>query len=184
MFLSFNDTDFNKAIENRDFLTLKSYIISSIRYNPQFLPLQGASISEAEMALNILRERVKEIFENYKKQDKEIVISDDESVNWSKEYFIEQTFWLGENFCEERIERIKKIGKKISEDKKIREQVSHRQGQSSPKRSANNSGQHTDSYGRRTQYDQEREYVRVNKKRKKSIVEKLIEPMFKKRGKQ
>lgn len=112
-FSSFDEKTFYKAIEEKDYSRLKTCIISSIRNNPGFKKAKGEKCSEAGLAMNILKEKVPEILEHYVVQETEQVYNVDASDTWDKEYFIRQTFLLGENFCMERYNHLVKIGEKI-----------------------------------------------------------------------
>ena len=113
-FTSFDEQTFYKAIEEKDYSRLKTCIISSIRNNPGFRKARGENFSEARLAINILKEKVPEMFERYAVQEAEHAYNVDEADIWDKEYFIRQTFLLGENFCMERYSHLMKIGQKIT----------------------------------------------------------------------
>lgn len=113
-FTSFDEQIFYRAIEERDYSVLKTCVISSIRYNPGFRKARGENYSEARLAMNILKEKVPEMFERYIVQEEEHAYDVTEAETWDREYFIGQTFWLGENFCMERYSHLMKIGQKIT----------------------------------------------------------------------
>lgn len=104
--------DFEKAIQEKDYSKIKSYIINSIRNNPYFITASGEHC-EAIEACSKLKARKKELpglFEKYVLQDNEVEFDPDNKDSWNYEYFINQTFYLGENFCKERLYNIKEIG--------------------------------------------------------------------------
>ena len=113
-FTSFDEQTFYRAIEEKDYSRLKTCIISSIRNNPGFRKARGEEYSEARLAMNILKDKVPEMFECYVVQEAERAYNVDEADTWDKEYFIRQTFLLGENFCMERYSHLMKIGRKIT----------------------------------------------------------------------
>lgn len=113
-FTSFDEHTFYKAIEEKDYSRLKTCIISSIRNNPGFLPMKGEKVAESKVAMNILKEKAEGMFEPYKVQEGERVFDEGEAETWDKEYFIRQTFLLGENFCTKRYNNLLMIGRKIT----------------------------------------------------------------------
>lgn len=113
-FTSFDAQTFYKAIEEKDYSRLKTCIISSIRNNPGFLPMKGEKVAESRVAMKILKEKAEGMFEPYKVQKGERVFDESEAETWDKEYFIRQTFLLGENFCTTRYNNLMMIGRKIA----------------------------------------------------------------------
>ena len=114
-FSSFNEEAFYKAISEKDYERLKTCIISAIRNNPEFRIMKDEKVSEVKMAITILKEKVPEMFdEEYQLQDGERAFDEKEFNKWDEEYFVRQTFWLGENFCLKRITHLQKIGRWIS----------------------------------------------------------------------
>jgi len=103
---SFDKEDFDKAIDNEDFSSLRSYVISAVRNDPTF------SKEEVMVTIKKLDEKANKIFEGYQLQEGEEPFSEDIKL-WNKEYFIKQTFWLGENFNKNRINRIKRVGQHV-----------------------------------------------------------------------
>lgn len=113
-FTSFDADDFYKAIEEKKYAKLKTCVISAIRNNPEFKRADGEKVSEARLAWDILEENVPEIFDKYEDQDGDRLY-DEKSVNeWDREFFIRQTFLLGENFNRKRYIQVMNIGRKIS----------------------------------------------------------------------
>lgn len=113
-FTTFNSDAFYRALEEKDYSRLITCIISAVRNNPEFRNATGQKSSESTIALNLLRENVPEIFETYKQQEGERIYDETEYKTWDKEYFIRQTFLLGENFCVKRYKHVKAIGCWIS----------------------------------------------------------------------
>lgn len=107
MFHSFNEADFWKEIEEKDFLSLKVDTRSAMQTDPTF------SGHEADDVLAVLKERVPEIFEE------EITLPYEERLDrskWDKPYFTKLTFWFQENFAITRIPYIKEVGKEVYKD--------------------------------------------------------------------
>lgn len=107
MFHSFNEADFWKEIEEKDFLSLKVDTRSAMQTDPTF------SGHEADDVLAVLKERVPEIFEE------EITLPYEERLDrskWDKPYFTKLTFWFQENFALTRIPYIKEVGKEVYKD--------------------------------------------------------------------
>lgn len=113
-FTSFDADDFYKAIEEKKYAKLKTCIISAIRNNPEFRVATGQKESEARLAWRILEENVPEIFEKYEAQEGDQLYSENSVDKWDREFFIRQTFLLGENFNKERLKHVWNIGRKIS----------------------------------------------------------------------
>lgn len=116
-FTSFDSDDFYKAIEDKKYAKLKTCVISAIRNNPSFNVVKGENASEATTAMNILVEKVPEIFEEYEVQDGDQLYNENDMDKWNKEFFIRQTFLLGENFSKRRYKQVMNIGKKITKGK-------------------------------------------------------------------
>lgn len=113
MFRSFDESGFYKAIEEKDYLSLKVKIISAIRNNPEFKNAPGETKSEAEIAWNLLKERVPDMFENYREIESENIFNIEENV-YNRDVVIKQSILLKRNFCQERFDRCKQIGRKIT----------------------------------------------------------------------
>lgn len=109
---SFEMADFLAAIDSKDYIKLKNYIVNSIRNNPGFRK-GGRTCSEATEAFRILRDRREELpglFSKYELQSGEVEFNENDTSTWDEEYFIRQTFFLEENFCSKRFDHVKKIG--------------------------------------------------------------------------
>ena len=107
MFTSFKEKDFWKAIEEKDYLCLKTCTICSILQDPTF------ERGETKEVLDILKEKVPEIFEE------EIKLGFEERLErseWDKRYFTGLTYCLQENFAESRIAYIQEVGKVVHKD--------------------------------------------------------------------
>lgn len=113
-FTSFDEDEFYQAVADKDYIKIKSFVVSAIRNNPSFRKVPGQDASEAMMAIRILEEREPDIFEKYKIQEGEHPFNEEEADNWDEEYFIRQSFLLEENFSGKRLNHLKKIGQKIS----------------------------------------------------------------------
>lgn len=117
--------DFEDAIEAKDYIKIKNYIINSIRNNPGFHYTKNeASCSEAAEAFRMVKERKNELqglFTPYCVQAGEEEFNEADKSKWDKEYFIRQTFLLEENFCSERFAHVKKIGQYISKNENFPE---------------------------------------------------------------
>ena len=113
---SFEPEDFDAAIASKDYIALKSYIICSIRNDPGFYRKKGDP-SEALIACKKLWDQRRDLpglFSEYTLQKGEIEFDENMKNSWTWEYFIRQTFLLGENFCPERIKHIGKIGQYLT----------------------------------------------------------------------
>ena len=121
---TFEFADFEAAIEAKDYIKIKNYIINSIRNNPEFRREKEKSLSEATEAFNMVKERKNELpglFTPYCVQAGEEEFNEDDKERWNKEYFIRQTFLLEENFCSERFSQVKKIGQYITKNENFPE---------------------------------------------------------------
>ncbi len=126
-FKTLDNDAFYKAIEEKDYVRLKTAVISSIRNNPAFLVAEGQKYTEARIAMDILYEQVPEMFSEYKVLEFEHPFDEHERENWDKEYFLRQTFLLGENFCFDRYKNLRKIGKEIDKRSNTNFQVPQEQ---------------------------------------------------------
>lgn len=113
-FTSFDKDTFYKNMKEKNYSRLKTNVISSIRNNPAFRKAPGEEYCEARIAMNLLQEHVPEMFGEYKVQAGEHAYNAGEAAAWDRDYFIEQTFFLGENFCWERFRHLGRIGQKIA----------------------------------------------------------------------
>lgn len=177
MFKSFNEEKFFAAIEQKNYLSIKNCIINAIRNNPQFKVDKGETEAEAIRAINIVRKKLPEMFEEYVIREREKGKELNNPNFWDEEYFLRQTFLLEENFCEERIAYIKKIGQKISEDKKQKERVKSQHQSSFQEKSKQNAvhcgqGVFLNPTKKETQGKQEEKF---RKKPKKSFLQKKLD---------
>lgn len=113
-FTSFDAEEFDEAITVKNYVKIKSFVVSAIRNNPTFTIIPGQNASEIGLAIAILKERAKEIFEEYEVQDGEHPFNEAEAETWDKDYFNEQSFLLKRNFSKKRMDNLKIIGRKIS----------------------------------------------------------------------
>ena len=106
-FTSFDEDEFWKYIETKDYLALKINTCSTILNDPAF------ERDELSKVLKILEKEVPEIFEEYHVNDWEERL---EPKDWTKRYFSKLVFYLQENFCKDRIGYIKKSRKSCSSE--------------------------------------------------------------------
>lgn len=107
MFTSFDENDFWKAIQEKDYTSLKINTVSSILNDPTF------ARGETNKVLRILDEKVPEIFEEEVKLDYEERL---ERSAWDKRYFTKLTYWFQENFAKSRVGYIKEVGQAVHQD--------------------------------------------------------------------
>ncbi len=150
MFTSFNENDFWKAIEEKDYLCLKTCTLCSMLQDPTF------ERGETNEILDVLKEKVPEIFEE------EIKLGFEERLErseWDKRYFTGLTYCLQENFAESRIAYIQEVGKVVHKDtaesyrKSMKEPVPlpkqscPKNSQNMPKKSTSEKHQHSRDNG-------------------------------------
>ena len=107
MFTSFDENKFWQAINDKDMSRLKINTVSAIRNDPTF------SRSETKQVLDILDEKIPEIFED------EIDLGYEERLEkneWNKDYFTKLTYWFQKNFAKSRLEHIKEVGQVVHKD--------------------------------------------------------------------
>lgn len=126
MFTSFNENDFWKAIQEKDYTSLKINTVSSMLNDPTF------ARGETEKVLAILGDKVPEIFEEEVKLDYEERL--DRSA-WDKRYFTKLTYWFQENFAKTRVGYIKEVGMAVHQDtaQKYNESINRRSSQPASK---------------------------------------------------
>lgn len=107
MFTSFDEKAFWKAVEEKDYLCLKVNTVSSMLDDPTF------ARGETMKVLEILDEKVPEIFEDEVKLDYEERL---ERSAWDKRYFTKLTYWFQENFAKSRVQYIKEVGNVVHKD--------------------------------------------------------------------
>lgn len=106
-FTSFDEKDFWKAIEEKDYTSLKINTVSSMLNDPTF------DREETDTILKILEKEVPGIFEEEVELDYEERL---EPSEWDKRYFTKLTYWFQENFAKSRIDYIKEVGKVVHRD--------------------------------------------------------------------
>ena len=106
-FTSFDEDEFWKYIETKDYLALKINTCSTILNDPTF------ERDELSKVLKILEKEVPEIFEEYHVNDWEERL---EPKDWTKRYFNKLVYYLQENFCKDRLDYIKKVGRAVHQD--------------------------------------------------------------------
>lgn len=107
MFTFFKKEDFEEAINKKDYLWLRACVARSMLNDPTF------ERGETEEILNILKEKVPEIFVE------EIKLGYEERLDrsaWDKRYFTKLTYWFQENSAESRIAYIQEVGKVVHKD--------------------------------------------------------------------
>lgn len=126
MFTSFDENAFRKAIDEKDYTSLKINTVSSMLNDPTF------ARGETDKILKILHEEVPGIFENYVELDYEEHL---EPSAWDKRYFTKLTYWFQENFAESRVEYIKEVGRAVHQDtaQKYSQSISVNQRRAQPK---------------------------------------------------
>ena len=106
-FTSFDEDEFWKYIETKDYLALKINACSIILNDPTF------ERDELSKVLKILEKEVPEIFEEYHVNDWEERL---EPKDWTKRYFSKLVLYLQDNFCKDRLDYIKKVGRAVHQD--------------------------------------------------------------------
>ena len=106
-FTSFDENDFWKAIQEKDYTSLKINTVSSMLNDPTF------ARGETDKVLEILDEKVPEIFEDEVKLDYE---EHPDRSAWDKRYFTKLTYWFQENFAKSRVGHIKEVGRAVHQD--------------------------------------------------------------------
>lgn len=129
-FRSFDEKAFQEAIRNKldrkNLIRLKVSVISAIKADPTF------SSGEIERALRWLRSDCKEVFDEKKEEiENEVELSNQDA--WDEDYFLWKTIYLERNFCEERIDELRKIGQKVYGKKLPRSTEPMRQNSNQPK---------------------------------------------------
>ena len=111
MSVTFEEKDLDRAINerkeknDRNDLWIKGTVMNSIWNDPTF------EHGETDRLLEILKQRVPDIFEDEKDMPGEKKI--DDPVLWSEDYFAELTYWFRENFALSRIGHIREVGKAV-----------------------------------------------------------------------
>lgn len=117
---SFEQEDFEAAIDKREYIKLKNYVANAILNNEEFEKKKNGACCEAEAAFKVLIARKDELpglFTPYERQYGEKEFDERDKTSWTREYFIRQVFFLGENFCQERFEHVRTIGKELAKKK-------------------------------------------------------------------
>lgn len=128
-FRSFDGKQFMEAVQNKEdrknFIRLKANVVSAIQMDPAF------ESGEADAALAILREKCPEIFEPKRNLGYEEIRSDPDT--WDRDYFMQNTTYLKQNFCEKRIDELREIGQKVYGKKPARPTEPMKQNSNQPK---------------------------------------------------
>lgn len=107
MFRAFDETKFWSAIEEKNYLRLKTDTVSSMLQDPTF------ARGETEEVIRILQSKVPEIFEE------EVFLDFEERLDkadWDKGYFTKLTYWFQENFALSRLDYIREVGRVVHAD--------------------------------------------------------------------
>lgn len=136
MFTSFDESDFWKAIQEKDYTSLKINTVSSMLNDPTF------ARGETEKVLAILDDQVPEIFEEEVKLDYEERL---DRSDWDKRYFTKLTYWFQKNFAKSRVSYIKEVGQAVHQDtaRKYNESMNRRSSQPAPKPADRQQGDRT-----------------------------------------
>ncbi len=108
---NFSKETFEADVQKKNLLGLRSIVVSIIEFDPAF------SSGDYEYVIDRLRKDVPEVFVEYKLLPNEEPFREDEN-SWNEKYFLDLTFYLQKNFCEERIVNIRKVGQKVYEQRK------------------------------------------------------------------
>lgn len=112
MYRSYNEEKFHKAVAEKNYLYAKTCVTSAIKANPQFSPMKGeGNRSEARVAYDYIKQHLPEAFAPYKLYAGELVITDDNLAEATEDLFYEKCFHLEENFCAQRYNELRRIGK-------------------------------------------------------------------------
>lgn len=138
MFTSFDENDFWKAIQEKDYTNLKINTVSSMLNDPTFAREETAKV------LEILDDKVPEIFEEEVKLDYEERL---ERSAWDKRYFTKLTYWFQENFAKSRVGYIKEVGQVVHQDtaQKYNASIGQRSPQPAPKPASGRQGEHIEN---------------------------------------
>ena len=101
MFTSFDEYEFYEAIEEKNYRSLKVYMVNAILNDPTFRK------DEIKEIFHILKDKVPEIFEEQVRLGYEERLGEDK---WDKTYFAKLVYWFQDNFSEKRLEYIKRVG--------------------------------------------------------------------------
>ena len=136
MFTSFDESDFWKAIQEKDYTSLKINTVSSMLNDPTF------ARGETEKVLAILDDQVPEIFEEEVKLDYEERL---DRSDWDKRYFTKLTYWFQKNFAKSRVSYIKEVGQAVHQDtaRKYNESMNRRSSHPAPKPAGRQQGDRT-----------------------------------------
>ena len=108
---NFSKETFEENIQKKNLWGLRSTVASIIKFDPAF------SSGDYEYVRRRLQEEVPEVFFENK------LLTNEETIKvyepgWDEKYLLDLTFYLQENFCLDRIANIRKVGKKVDEQRK------------------------------------------------------------------
>lgn len=105
-FHSFDGTKFEESIRNKtNFTRLRVSVVNAIRNDPT------SSRGETDQALKMLWDGCPEVFEEKRDLEYEELRPDPDT--WDEDYFLLYIAYVKDNFCPERINQLRTIGKKV-----------------------------------------------------------------------
>ena len=107
---SMNSNYFKEIVTNKDYIRLKTYMVSLIHDDPTF---ESGEYEKAEKYL--LDNGLGDIYQQYTKVPGEPGNKD--KSQWDEKYFSDRSFALLENFSRERLAHVKEVGKYVYRDK-------------------------------------------------------------------
>lgn len=102
MYRSFNENNFNQAIFEKDFLSIRIYALCALRYDPAF------DKGESDRVLKKLND-IEGVYEKFNRADYE----EWRKEKWDEDYFFSLICWMEDNFAKERLSHIKEVGKAV-----------------------------------------------------------------------
>lgn len=112
MYTTINDAEFSQALRDRNAIAVKEFVKEAIKNNPSFKP-DNTGYCEAYRAILRIKEEFPELIESYRHMADEC--SEGEATYLTYDNFIDKCFYFGENFCPERYNELKKLGKHLDE---------------------------------------------------------------------
>ena len=105
-----NSEYFKEIVTNKDYIRIKTYMVSLIHDDPTF---ETGEYEKAEKYL--LDNGLGDIYQKYAKVPGEPGNKD--KSQWDEKYFSDRSFALMENFSRERLAHVKEVGKYVYRDK-------------------------------------------------------------------
>lgn len=109
MYRSFNENNFDQAVFEKDYLSIRIYALCALRYDPAF------DKGESDRVLKRLNE-IEGVYEKFNREDYEEWRKEKEK--WDEDYFFSLICWMEDNFAKERLEHIKEVGKAVYAEEK------------------------------------------------------------------